>query len=736
MTQSADQPFDRSQFGGTPRRRPLPNDENKPPIDSTEMSKGPVKLAEDLGTGGHGPKVNKSVLIISSLVILAFSTWAIVAPGNASTVMKSVVDWIAVNLGWYYVLTVTIVIVFVLWVALSKEGSVRLGPDQSRPQYKLFTWVAMLFAAGVGIDMLFYSVTGPITQYISPPTGEGQTMEAANDAVVWTMFHYGVAGWSMYALLGMAMGYFAYRWGMPLSVRAALYPLLGKRVRGKLGDTLDIITLVGTVFGVATSMGIGVVLLSVGFSTLFGLPEGLPLQIALVVVAVVLTIAACTSGVDKGIRVISELNLWSAGALILYILFSGQTAFLLNGIVENIGRFIVTLPGRTLQTFGYETNGAEWMSGWTLFFWAFWMAWGPFVGLFLARISRGRTLREFVIAAITVPVLCDFLIVTVFGNSALFEVMVNGNMDFADRAMASPEQGWYELLEMFPGAMFLVGLATLSGLLFYLTSANSGAMVMSNFSSSIPDPADDGPKWLRIFWAVVTAVLTVAMLVAGGVTTMEYATLIFALPVTVIAYLVMASFSKVLRMERAEREGQVRRRQTHAVHGGGVPERTWRQRLASLRSYPSKKQVAVFLAEDVDEALTAVSAEFDKLGYSVTLDRDMDEETELPTFMVRVDMAVERHFSYRVAAVATPVPRFGSRMAPGQDFYYRVEVFTQTGSEGYDLMGLTVQQIIDDVLDRYEAHLGFLVYSAENQAASVLTPALTEQQGESGGKVD
>lgn len=183
------------------------------------------------------------------------------------------------------------------------------------------------------------------------------------------MFHYGIAGWSMYALLGMAMGYFAYRWGMPLSIRAALYPLLGKRVRGTTGDVIDIFALVGTVFGVATSMGIGVVLLNVGFSMLFGLPEGLALQIALVLVAVLMTVAACTSGVDKGIRLISELNLWSAGAMMLYILVTGKTAFLLNAMVENVGRFVFTLPERTLATFAYESDGSAWMASWTLFFW-------------------------------------------------------------------------------------------------------------------------------------------------------------------------------------------------------------------------------------------------------------------------------------------------------------------------------------------------------------------------------
>lgn len=237
-------------------------------------------------------------------------------------------------------------------------------------------------------------------------------------------------------------------------------------------------------------MGIGVVLLNVGFSLIFGLEQGLSLQIALVVGAVILTIGATTSGVDRGIRWISELNLWSAVAMMVYILLTGQTAFLLNALSENIGRFLVTFPARTLQTFAYEPGGPEWMGGWTLFFWAFWLAWGPFVGVFLARISRGWTLREFVIAAITAPVLCDFIIVSLFGNSALYHVL-QGDTAFAALAVSS-ERGWYALLAMFPGAMFLIGLATLSGLLFYLTSANSGAMVMSNFSASIPDPRTTG----------------------------------------------------------------------------------------------------------------------------------------------------------------------------------------------------------------------------------------------------
>lgn len=700
-------PFERSQFGGT-KRQSKPFDEDVP-ISRNDLQKGAQELSEN--SVAH---INWSVLIISSLVIVAFSIWAIFMPSSASTTMKAVVDWIATNLGWYYVITMVLVIGFVLWVALSKEGSIRLGPDDSRPQYKLGTWAAMLFAAGVGIDLLFFSVTGPVVQYLTPPSGDGASAAAMQDAVVWTMFHYGIAGWSVYALLGMAMGYFAYRWDMPLSIRAALYPLLGKRVKGPIGHGISIIALVGTVFGVATTMGIGVVLLNVGFSKLFGLEEGLTLQIALVVGAVILTILATTSGVDRGIRWISELNLWSAVAMMAFILIAGETAFLLNALVENLGQFFVTLPARMFKTFAYVPGSSDWMGSWTLFFWAFWLAWGPFVGVFLARISRGRTLREFVIAAVTVPVLCDFIIVSFFGNSALYQVL-QGNTAFAELAVQSPERGWYALLELFPGATILVALATLSGLLFYITSANSGAMVMSNFSTSIPDPSEDGPKWLRIFWAVLTAMLTISMLIAGGVITMEYATLIFALPVTIIVYLVMFSFSKALKIERAEREGTVLRRPSVTPSGGYIPERSWKQRLGQMLAYPSKRETVQFLERIVRPALNDVANEFERQGYDIERDNipHIADDIDIGGPLLKVSTDALNNFYYQVSMVETPSPTFSGKMSPVSDVYYRLEVTTQTGTGGYDLMGLTKQQVIDDVLEQYEAYLTFITSPPE-----------------------
>lgn len=273
---------------------------------------------------------------------------------------------------------------------------------------------------------------------------------------------------------------------------------------------------------------------------------------------------------------------------------------------------------------------------------------------------------------------------------------------------------------MFPGAAFLIGLATLSGMLFYLTSANSGAMVMSNFSSRISDPGADGPKWLRIYWAVLTAVLTIAMLMAGGVTTMEYATLIFALPVTIIAYLVMLSFSKVLRMERAEREGWARMRE---VSGRGAAGRTWRQRLTSMRTHPSAEAVARFSAETIAPALEEFAAELREHGQAAEVRRESDAVTGIGSLELAVPMGANRDFRYRVSAVSAPIPAIGSKASRGRDDYLRLEVFSQTGSAGYDLYGMTQQQVLGDVLDSYEAHLAFLNYSLEHDSISAVSLA-------------
>ncbi|WP_252975660.1 BCCT family transporter [Janibacter melonis] len=476
------------------------------------------------------------VVLAVGAVTAVVALWALIAPERSEEVLGSVVGWTSEWFGWFYILLATVILVFVVYVGL-RYGKVRLGRDDDRPEFSTFAWASMLFAAGIGTDVMFFAVAEPASQYLAPPQGEGGTLEAARESTVWTLFHYGITGWGMYALMGIALGFFAHRKGLPLAVRSALSPILGRRTKGAAGAAVDIATMLGTIFGIATSLGIGVVMLNVGLDILFGIPQGVPAQIGLVVLAVGVATVSAVTGVDRGIRVLSQLNVLLALLLAAWVLVTRDTAFLLRAAVMNVGDFVSLFPGMTMDTMAFDYD-AEWMGGWTLFFWAWWIAWASFVGMFLARISKGRTIGQFVVGTLTIPFCYIVMWVTVFGNSAVQKIM-DGDTGFGEAAVNTPEAGFFALLQDTPGALVLVALATFVGLLFYVTSADSGALVMANLSAELDDPDTDAAPWLRILWASATAVLTIAMLVVGGIPALQNATIIMGLPFAVVMVLVM-----------------------------------------------------------------------------------------------------------------------------------------------------------------------------------------------------
>ncbi|WP_081761806.1 choline BCCT transporter BetT [Saccharomonospora piscinae] len=493
--------------------------------------------------------VNRVTFAGSAAVILVIALWGMLAPDHAADTIGVLVGWVSEGLGWYYILIATAFLVFVVFLAVSKYGKITLGPAKSTPDYGLFAWGSMLFAAGIGVDLMFFSVAEPVTQYLDPPRGDPETLDAAREAVVWTLFHYGITGWAMYALMGMALGYFAFRRGLPLAIRSALYPLIGRRIHGRPGHAVDIAAALGTVFGIATSLGIGVVQLNFGLNFLFGIPQGTTAQIGLIALAVLMATVSAVAGVDKGIRRLSQLNVVLALGLMVFILFAGDPVYLLNGLVLNIGDYVSGFSDMTLNTFAYD-RPVQWLNDWTLFFWAWWIAWAPFVGLFLARISRGRTIRQFVAATLVIPFLFTLAFLSVFGNSAL-RLVRGGNAEFGEIAANAPEQGFYTLLAQYPGVTFSAGLATVVGLLFYVTSADSGALVLGNLTSRLPTPTTDALPWVRVFWSIVIGVLTLAMLVVGGVATLQNATIIMGLPFSVVMILVMWGLYKALSREKS-----------------------------------------------------------------------------------------------------------------------------------------------------------------------------------------
>ncbi|NKX56513.1 choline BCCT transporter BetT [Arthrobacter mobilis] len=655
-------------------------------------------------------RVNKTVFIGSAAGVIGIALWAILDRGSANTVIGSAVTWVGETFGWWYSLIVVAVLAFVLFVAVSRVGRIRLGPDHSRPAFNIFTWTAMLFAAGIGIDLMFFSVSEPVTQYLAPPTGEASTVEAARQAMVWTLFHYGILGWGLYALMGLALGYFAYRHNLPLSIRSALYPILGKRIHGPLGHAVDIAALLGAIFGIATSLGIGVAQLNYGLSFQFGIPENPLVQIALIAVAVVMATISVLTGVEKGIRRLSELNIVLAIALMIFILVTGSTRFLFDGLVNNIGDTLSRFPSMALDTFAYDRPD-EWLNGWTLFFWAWWIAWAPFVGLFLARISRGRTLREFVFGVLVVPFAFILLWISIFGNSAL-EVVMGGNAEFGETAMNQPERAFYGLLEQYPMVPLSAAAATFTGLLFYVTSADSGALVMSNFSSHLKDADSDGPKWLRVFWAVTTGLLTLGMLLVGGVPTLQSATVIMGLPFSVVLVFIMLGLYKALRLESALADSyqaglhSVLSSRTNTAEGAGS-RHGWRHRLARAMDYPGHLEAQRFVREVAVPALAEVREDLCARGLKARLETSTVEAFGIDTADLCVELDGERTFKYQIYPVQRDIPAH-SRPGAGSSKYYRIEVFSLEGSHGYNLMGYCKDEVIADVLDHYEVHLEFL----------------------------
>lgn len=654
-------------------------------------------------------RVNYVVFIGSIVGILVVAGWALVAPVQAADILGVAVAWASGWFGWFYIALATMVVVFVVGIGLSRYGDVRLGPQHSRPEFSTFSWAAMLFAAGIGTDLMFFSVAEPVTQYLQPPRIEGGTIQAAEEATRWTLFHYGLTGWAMYALMGMALGYFAYRLDRPLAVRSALYPILGDRMDGPLGHLVDIAAILGTIFGVATSLGIGVVQLNVGLELLFGIEQDLPARTGLVVVAVVMAAVSATTGVDRGIRILSQLNVILAIGLAAWILVTGKTQFLLNALVMNIGDLVAGFPSMTAQTFAYD-QPTDWMATWTLFFWAWWIAWASFVGMFLARISRGRTIRQFVVGTMIIPFSYIVMWVSIFGNSAIDRIR-SGDTVFGEATLAEPEQGFYMLLSSYPGAAFLIGVSTFVGLLFYVTSADSGALVMANLCSRLGSADTDGKPWLRIVWASATGLLTVAMLAVGGIFALQNATVVMGLPFAFVMFFVMLGLYRALRVEGVRVES-ARHRLPHmfAGRGGGEGERqlatTWRGRLGRALQHVDAQEAAVYLERIVGPALSEVAHELRERGIPATATTLPDAGgIELRT----VSGPQDAPFVYRVQPEQVLVSRYGQRsVTAAKETFTRLQVYLDDGGADYDVMGYTSAQLIHDVLDQYERHLTFV----------------------------
>ena len=719
---TADEPSDRA---------PHPSEHTPPPEAQPESQSG----VQPDDPPGKQP-LNPVVFFVSAAIITVVALAAIFAPQVVNDAFGTAVTWTSRWFGSFYILLITAALVFILALAFSRFGRVRLGPDNSTPDFSTFSWTAMLFAAGIGTEILFFAVAEPVDQYMHPPTGDGQTVQAARDAIVLSLFHYGISGWGLYALVGLSMAYFAYRRRDTLTLRSTLRPLLGRHTEGIIGDVVDAAALVGGVFGIAASLGVGVVQLNVALNILFGLPQGFPTQIGLTALAVVMATVSAVSGVDRGVRVLSTINVLLAIGLALWVLITGNAAFLIDALVGSIGDFFTRFPLLTLETYAYNRPD-EWLNAWTLFFWAWWIAWAAFVGMFLARISRGRTIRQFVLGSLLLPFCYILMWVAIFGNHAL-DLVIRGNGEFRDITLNQPEQGLYWMLEHLPGQKILIALALFIGILFYVTSADSGALVMANLSSRIRSARQDATAWLRIFWATLTGILTIAMLVAGGIPILQQATIVMALPFSGVLILIMYTLWRSLSTEDTYNQALSIANRNRALgfngSAAGLEQTPWRERLAHTLNSVSPDEAGHAMERRIVPALEAVATELRKENVSAEVfvegpeAQDPDDER---TFLGRASLVVSSEpasevgeeqsssidsFRYVVRMVVTPVPAYGFAVHEADDLTVRLEVRPHSGGQGYDVVDWNSDQVAHDVLDHYERWLEYVGTSEKTES--------------------
>ena len=528
---------------------------------------------------GH---IHPVVFPVSAGVIILFVIYGAAFSDNAEQVLGAVRDWITANLGWFMIFTIAFLVVFCLWLAIGKSGSIRLGPDDAKPDFSYLTWFAMLFSAGMGIGLIFWGVAEPAMHFAEGPQLDSAE-ETAREAMLLTFHHWGLGAWSVYAVLGLSLAYFGFRHNLPMTVRSALYPLIGNRVQGWPGNLVDILAIFGTMFGIATSLGLGVAQIAAGLGRVFDIPGGTPTQIALIAIITLIATISVVTGIDKGIRRLSEININLAGLLLLFVIITGPTLFLLTSYFENIGNYItgffdVLFWGGvydnpevwTAETQGGWYGDAEgWLSGWTIFYWAWWISWAPFVGMFIARISRGRTIREFILGVLFVPAAVSFLWFTVMGNTAL-DLQLTGAAEIVDPILTEGEGvAMFVLLENFPLATLASIVTILVVTLFFVTSSDSGSFVIDMIASG---GSLDPPKAMRVFWAVSEGVVAAVLLAAGGLGALQAGAVATGLPFAVVLVVVAFGVAKGLRTEAIG--GLVVRPEDQLVqdHTGGMSE--------------------------------------------------------------------------------------------------------------------------------------------------------------------
>lgn len=528
--------------------------------------------------------LNGRVFWPSAIFIAGFVVAAIIWPESMNAGLAKANEYVVNTVGWYYVLLTFCFVAFSLWLAISKHGEITLGDDDEEPEFGYLSWFAMLFSAGMGIGLMFWGVAEPLNHYATPPPGTegGSPADMANAAVGRTFLHWGLHAWAIYIIVGLGVAYAVHRRKLPVSIRYALKPILGDRAEGWLGDVIDIVAIVGTLFGVATSLGFGVAQVSAGLNFI-GVTDnsGAWLQVGLIAGITVIATASVVSGIGKGIKWLSNINLTLAAFLLVFVLIAGPTLFLLNDVIQSIGYYLQNFFSMSFSTFAYQEEGPAWLGGWTTYYWGWWISWSPFVGIFIARISRGRTVREFITGVLLVPTLLTMAWFVIMGGTALYrEIRGDGGL-IAEDGSVSTNEALFQMLDGLPGGPFLAGLAIIMIVIFFVTSSDSGSYVVDMIANGgDPNP----PVWSRVFWAVLEGAIAAALILAGaaagveggGLQSLQTMAILTAAPFTLVMIgicvsLVRAFGGEEKRRIKVERRIMARELAIEAQEMEGVP---------------------------------------------------------------------------------------------------------------------------------------------------------------------
>ena len=645
---------------------------------------------------------NPLVIGATLFFVVLLVAMILIAPEQTQTLLNAAKSGIFANFSWFYVLAFSVFLGFLVILSVSSLGNIKLGNDEEEPEFGFLSWLAMLFAAGMGVGLMFFGVAEPLTHYLSDITA-GTAEHKQQEALLHTLFHWGIHAWAVYGTIALALAYFGFRYKLPLALRSCFYPLLKERINGKLGDLIDIMALLATLFGIITTLGFGASQLGAGLHQLGWISEN-SFSLQMVVIAVVMSLAifSAISGVGKGVKILSELNLTLAFSLLIFVLVAGPTLYLLSAFSDNIGTYLSNLVQLSFKTYVYEQEHTGWFSGWTILYWAWWCSWAPFVGLFIARISKGRTIREFIFGVLVIPSMFGILWFTVFGNTAIWlnDGEAAGTLG---QMISSPETLLFKFLDYLPlsGVTGLVSLVVSS--LFFITSADSGIYVLNNIASR--DKSLAAPRWQAVMWGVLMSVVAIVLMQSGGLANLQAMTLLVALPFAMLMLLMCFSLWKGLNADKKYFDTKVN--PTSIFWTGDK----WKERLEQMMNQTQEKDILRFLKHTVLPAMRELRQELiSKYDLSVQINTLLEQDEPAVELVIQKDLM--RDFMYGVKSIGREVSEqlINDDNLPHIQHSMTYEPYTYffDGRVGYDVQYMDQDELIADMLKHYERYLSLL----------------------------